>query len=144
MLDMAKVRENIIKHEGWKQFPYRCTADKLSIGVGHNIEDRGLSNAAIEFILNEDIETCLMELQGSLSFWDTLPSEVQAALIDLCFNMGISRLMQFRMTIQHLKDGEWDKAAEELLDSRYAAQLPHRAEANADLIRSAPNLNGIV
>lgn len=136
-MDITKVRQQIIKSEGWERFPYKCPANKLTIGVGHNIEDRGLSDAVIGFILDEDIDICISELRGSLSFWDDLPDPVQEALIDLCFNLGISRLMQFRMTLKHLKDGAWDLAATELLNSRYAAQLPRRAMMNSQLIKSA-------
>lgn len=136
-LDMEKLRARIIEEEGFERFPYRCTANKLSIGVGHNIEDRGLSDAAINFILDEDIDICLSQLEGNLSYWQTLPDCVQEALVDLCFNMGINRLMQFRMTLLYIKEGDWTRAADELMDSRYASQLPNRAKHNADLIRSA-------
>lgn len=136
-MDRERLMQRTMEAEGYRNHMYKCPADKWTIGVGHNIEDRGLSDAAIMFILNEDLDICEDELRGSLSFWDEMPGEVQEALMDLCFNMGIARLLQFRKTLKHLKERKWALAAEELLDSRYAATLPNRAAHNANLIRAA-------
>jgi lysozyme len=62
---------------------------------------------------------------------------VQEALVNLAFNMGMPNLMQFRKTLILLRDGAWDRAADELLDSRYATQVGYRAVEVADMIRSA-------
>jgi lysozyme len=88
-------------------------------------------------MLDEDIELSIEDLRRNLSWFDEMPEPVQEALINLAFNMGIVRLMQFRKTIAFLRDGEWDKAATEMLDSRYATQVGRRADEVADMIRSA-------
>lgn len=136
-MDSKRIERRLIKSEGYRTHLYKCPADKWTVGVGHNIEDRGLSPAAIAFILREDMDICENELRGSLMYWDDLPGVVQEALMDLCFNMGISRLMKFRNMLKHMESGEWNKASDELLRSVYAKQLPKRALENAELIKSA-------
>lgn len=135
-MDMSNLKKTIIRHEGKKKKLYKCTADKWTIGVGHNIEDNGLSEAAIQFIFEEDLSTSIAECQRNIIGWDEMPSPVQEALVNLVFNMGINRLMQFKKTLGYLRNGEFGEAAEELLDSRYARQVPTRAQEVSDMIRS--------
>ena len=134
-MNMERLRLQITKHEGIELMPYRCTSDKLTIGVGRNIEDRGISHETAMQMLDEDIDICINELQQTVSYWDDLPERVQEALINLCFNMGISRLMAFKKTFGFLREGLYEKAADELLESRYANQVGQRAIDVANMIR---------
>ena len=85
----------MIAEEGLKLTLYKCPADKWTIGVGHNLESRGISEDIAMAILDEDIDTCERELKWHFPHWKDYPDEVQEVLIDLCFNMGITKLMQF-------------------------------------------------
>lgn len=136
-MDMERIKTTLIRHEGLELKPYRCTSDKLTIGVGRNLDDRGITHTTAMQMLDEDIELSIEDLRRNLSWFDDMPEPVQEALINLTFNMGIVRLMQFRKTIAFLRDREWDKAATEMLDSRYATQVGRRADEVADMIRSA-------
>lgn len=134
-MNMERLRLQITKHEGIELMPYRCTSDKLTIGVGRNLDDRGISHETAMQMLDEDIDICINELQQTVSYWDDLPERVQEALINLCFNMGISRLMAFKKTFGFLREGMYEKAADELLESRYANQVGQRAIDVANMIR---------
>ena len=112
-MNMQRLRQQLIEHEGVELKPYRCT--------------------------NEDIDICINELQQTLSYWNDLPSRVKEGLINLCFNMGISSLMAFKRTFSYLRSGDFGKAADELLDSRYANQVGQRAVDVADMIRDGAN-----
>ena len=136
-MDMERIKTTLIRHEGLELKPYRCTSDKLTIGVGRNLDDRGITHTTAMQMLDEDIELSIEDLRRNLSWFDEMPEPVQEALINLTLNMGIVRLMQFRKTIAFLRDREWDKAATEMLDSRYATQVGRRADEVADMIRSA-------
>lgn len=138
-MNITRLRQQLIEHEGVEYKPYRCTSDKLTIGVGRNIEDRGISHETAMQMLDEDIDICINELQQTVSYWDELPEIVQEALVNLCFNMGIKRLMAFKKTFGYLREQQYDKAADELLDSRYANQVGKRAEDVADMIREGAN-----
>jgi len=134
-MNIERLRKQITKHEGIEYKLYKCTSDKWTIGVGRNLDDRGISHDTAMQMLDEDIDICINELQQTVSYWDDLPERVQEALVNLCFNMGIKRLMAFKKTFGYLREGMFDKAATELLDSRYASQVGQRAIDVAHMIR---------
>jgi len=134
-MNATRLRNTLIRHEGLKLLPYKCTAGKLTLGVGRNIEDRGISKETAMQMLDEDIEICLNELMERLNYFENLPTEVQETLVNLCFNMGISRLMKFQLMLGAIEAGQYELAAKELLDSRYARQVGKRAEELADILR---------
>lgn len=136
-MNMARLRETITRHEGSRLDMYQDTLGIWTIGVGHNIQEKGISPKVMEIMLEEDLEEAISELKRSVSFFSRMPEQVQEALVNLSFNMGIPRLMQFRKTLAYLRDGEFESAADELLDSRYAEQVGHRALEVADMIRTA-------
>ena len=136
-MNMARLRETITRHEGSRLDMYQDTLGIWTIGVGHNIQEKGISPKVMEIMLQEDLEEAISELKRSVSFFSRMPEQVQEALVNLSFNMGIPRLMQFRNTLAYLRDGEFESAADELLDSRYAEQVGHRALEVADMIRTA-------
>lgn len=134
-MNLTRLRNTLIRHEGLKLLPYKCTAGKLTLGVGRNIEDRGISKETAMQMLDEDIEICLNELMERLDYFENLPTEVQETLVNLCFNMGISRLMKFQLMLGAIQAGQYELAAKELLDSRYARQVGKRSEELADTLR---------
>jgi len=136
-MNTERLRETITRHEGSRLNMYQDTLGIWTIGVGHNIQEKGISPAVMELMLDEDIEEAIVELKRSVSFFSKMPEQVQEALVNLSFNMGIPRLMQFKKTLAYLRDGDFEAAADELLDSRYAEQVGRRADEVADMIRTA-------
>ena len=136
-MDMVAVRNRLMEHEGIELKPYRCTSDKLTIGVGRNIEDRGISMETAMQMLDEDIDIVMDELQKAVPGWEDMPSNFREALVDLAFNMGVPRLMQFKKMLASLAAGDGDNGAVELLDSRYANQVGKRAHNIAALLRAS-------
>lgn len=131
-----KLSKMLTLHEGRKAKLYRCTAGKLTIGVGHNIEDRGLSDAAIDFILQEDIAEAAETLRDRVDGFSDLSEVRQAVLIDMCFNLGWPRLAGFRGLLSALAAGDYGLAAAEMLDSRWARQVGQRAVRLAEMMRT--------
>ena len=142
-MGLDKIRQNLIQEEGLELMPYHCTSNppKLTIGVGRNLDDRGISEETAMQMLDEDIMICLAELRENIHKFDKYPAPVKETLIDLCFNMGISRLLQFKQTLAYLEEGlttgNYTKAAVELLNSNYAKQLPARSRRNHDRLFNA-------
>ena len=136
-MDMVRLRETITSHEGSRLKMYQDSLGIWTIGVGHNIQEKGISPKVMELMLDEDLEEAISELKRSVSFFTKMPQQVQEALVNLSFNMGIPRLMQFKKTLALLREGDFESAADELLDSRYAEQVGQRALEIADMIRTA-------
>jgi lysozyme len=131
-MDIEALKNQLILHEGLKLEPYECTAGKLTIGVGRNIEDIGITEDEARYLLDNDILRVCDELDRNLSWWRDLSDVRQRILVDMVFNLGISRFMQFQDTISAIESGDYDKAAEEMLDSRWAKQVGQRAHRLAN------------
>jgi lysozyme len=116
---------------------YQDSLGIWTIGVGHNIQEKGISDRVMDLMLEEDLQEAIDEVKRNVSFFTEMPEQVQEALVNLSFNMGIPRLMQFKKTLAYIQEGDYKKAANELLDSRYAHQVGYRAVEVAQMIRSA-------
>jgi lysozyme len=133
------VQEYVKKNEGLRLKPYLCTSGKWTIGYGHNLEE-GISEYVAEAILDEDIRTAIEDVLDIFSndkdeFQLILSGNRYIALVDMMFNLGKPRFLTFKRMIQAIKEKNWDKAANELLDSKYATQVKQRAINNSNLLR---------
>ena len=131
----------LMKHEGYRQHPYRCPADKLTIGIGRNLEDKGISRQEAVMLLRNDIREAGADLNalfnGQFQHW---PESVQHALIDMRFQLGPWGFRSFKKMSRALTARDFSLAAHEALDSKYAKQdTPGRAEEIAGMIRSGAN-----
>tara|TARA_R100001086_G_scaffold244804_1_gene174990 strand:+ start:788 stop:1252 length:465 start_codon:yes stop_codon:yes gene_type:complete len=144
MLNLLKLSDQLILHEGMECFPYVDTVGKTTIGVGRNLTDRGLSQAECRYLLANDIDISINELERSFNWFSKLDDTRQAALVDLHFNLGINRLKTFKKTLRLIEecmlgDDLWDKVAEELLDSKWATQVGQRAQTLARMLQLGDN-----
>lgn len=134
---MAEIKTYIKRHEGKKLMAYTCSAGFLTIGYGRNLDANGISEAEADMLLSNDITRAIRELtalfqeQGFASF-----SEMrQIALIDMVFNLGISRFKRFNKMIAAIKAGDWAFAAKEALESKWAMQVGARAVEDAKMLK---------
>ena len=132
---MLHVYELIKEHEGLRLKPYRCTAGKLTIGYGHNLDDNGITEDQAELMLVEDVAAVEKELSHNLPWFADLDIVRQSVLIDMAFNLGWPRLSNFKKSLAYMESGEFDEAAMEMLDSRWANQVGKRALRLADMMR---------
>lgn len=135
---MSDLVRQLRRHEGVRSHAYKCSADMITVGVGRNIDPNGgigLSDDEIDYLLKNDIERCRQEL-STLSWFADLDPVRQDALINLCFNLGFTRLLGFKNAMSAMAVGDYDTAADEFLDSRWAIQVGMRAIEVTDMIRS--------
>ena len=127
-MDIKKIKELIISHEGLKLKPYKCTAGKLTIGVGRNIEDVGISFDEAMFMLDNDIKACIKDMVKLFPGWYQLFENQQTVLIDMRFNLGLSRFRKFKKMIMAINAKDFDLAAKEMMNSLwYRKQVGNRA-----------------
>ena len=139
MIDKS-VEDYIKRNEGLRLKPYKCSAGKLTIGYGRNIEDNGISLAEAEMMLSSDIKSVAEEIRRLIPDFDSLELPQKTALIDMGFNLGITRLSMFKKMLAGVNVRDFKTAAMEMLDSRYANQLPNRSSKNAQLIQISGTL----
>ena len=134
---MSKLSDQLRIHEGVRKHVYLCSAGYETIGVGRNIADSGLglSDDEIDYLLENDINRCRKELE-TYSWFSDLDEVRQDALINMCFNLGLSRLANFKNALTSMAVGAYSDAAEHFLDSRWATQVGNRAQEVAHMIRT--------
>lgn len=129
---MKKFIDLIVRHEGLRLKPYRCTSGKLTIGVGRNLEDTGISEEEAGMMLQNDVLRFVDSLQKF--DWFNECSEIrQMVLVDMAF-MGIGSLLGFKEMIKALEAKDYEKAAEEMLDSKWARQVGKRSAELAKMM----------
>jgi lysozyme len=132
------VRDELIEHEGLRLKPYRDTMGKLSIGVGRNLDDDGITKDEALYLLDNDIYRIgLLLCNASFIDFSKIKNEVrEGVLIDMAFNLGIEGLSKFKDMLEAIKEDDWDKAADAMLDSLWAKQVGQRAICLAERMRT--------
>jgi lysozyme len=131
----SSIKELIIRHEGVKLKPYICTSGKLTIGVGRNLDDNGITESEAMMMLDNDIAEFTKQL-STLSFYGKLDEVRKAAIIDMCFNLGFPRFAKFKKMIAALEVGGYEEASNQALDSIWAVQVGDRAKEISEIIRT--------
>jgi len=134
-LDNQKLIALMKLHEGVRFKPYLDTVGKWTIGVGRNLSDNGLSTATVEQMLAEDIATAKSDLDKHYAGWCDLTENRQMVLVSMAFNLGMPRYTRFAKFWTAVKQDEWDEAAYQMMDSRWAKQVGNRAIELADMMR---------
>jgi lysozyme len=127
-MDIEALKDQLILHEGLKLKPYKCTAGTITIGVGRNIEDIGITEEEARYLLDNDILRVAQELDNALPWWRDLSDVRQRVLLDMAFNIGTPTLLKFKNTLALIESGDFEGASVEMLDSRWAEQVGQRAK----------------
>lgn len=144
--------QRLVVNEGLKLHPYYCPAGHLTIGIGRNLESNPLSDEEKAYIghsvkdgitedeafylCRNDLKKVQADLDRELPWWRDLNYDRQFVMIDLCFNMGIRKLLQFQKTLNSIATGYYIRAGEQLMQSLYAKQVGKRAERNAKCLQT--------
>jgi len=146
--DKSKLIEKLIVHEGLRLQVYKDTLGIDTIGIGRNLEDRGISKEELDkldiptidhiyeygiteadamALAENDVQIVEEELLRAHPCVDRLDSVRQLILVDMAFNMGVPRLCKFKNMWAAVHENKFDVAAKEMLDSRWANQVKSRA-----------------
>ena len=131
-----KLIKQLKRHEGMRLKPYKCTAGKFTIGVGRNLDDVGISEDEAETLLRHDIITATRQLLNAFPWMGTLNVARIAAMINFTFNVGIGTVKKFKQTLDHMQNYNYDEAADEMMDSKWARQVGSRAAEITEQIRT--------
>jgi lysozyme len=121
------LKDELVQDEGLKLKPYRCTAGKLTIGVGRNLDDVGISASEAMLLLEHDINRVIAKLSYHLPWWSSLSENRQRVLANMAFNLGIDGLLKFKNTLSYIQNGKYREAAKAMLESKWAKQVGERA-----------------
>mgnify|MGYP001245844883 CR=1 FL=1 len=134
-MDESRLIEQLIDHEGEKLLPYRDTVGKLTIGVGRNLTDVGISREESRYLLANDIKKVVAQLDAKLPWWDSMTEVRQRVLVDMCFNLGITGLLGFNNALAAMKMRDYEEASYGMANSHWASQVGKRAETLSAMMR---------
>jgi lysozyme len=133
---IASVADLVTLHEGRKNLAYQDSRGIWSVGVGHNLQAKPLSDTAVDQIFQDDLRDAGNEciaIFGAAEF-AALSAPRQAALVDAAFTLGQGGLSKFERMIAAIQIGQWDTAAAEMLSSTWATEAPERVKVDAKML----------
>jgi lysozyme len=128
--------EQLTRDEGLRLTPYRDSVGKLTIGIGRNLTDVGISRDEAEYLLSNDIHRTIVELNQALPSLSLIDEIRRNALYNMAFNLGVKGLLGFTNTLALLQQRKYSEAAEEMLKSKWANQVGVRAQRLAEQIKT--------
>lgn len=126
-MNRERLKKQLIWQESLKLKTYRCTAGKLTIGVGRNLDDNGISEVEAMFLLDNDLNSVEKDLDYSIPWWRKLDDARQEVIANMAFNMGIKVFLGFKQTLAAVQAGQYKDASVLMLDSKWAKQVGNRA-----------------
>jgi len=133
---MELLKDMIRRHEGLKLMPYRDTMGHLTVGYGHKIEGSKITPEIADLLLEMDLYRVSDEfIKLPLSFLKKLNLPRKRVVMNMLFNLGAMRFLGFKKFIRAVEEGNYNKAANEMLDSKWAGQVGQRAIELAEIMR---------
>lgn len=131
-----KLKRMLINDESYRQYPYKDTTNHTTIGIGRNLDERGISLDEALSLLDDDIIYFSTKLDHLLPFFSGLSDNRKVVLINMCFNVGLHGLLCFVCMLDALKDRDFGRAADEILASKAHEQCPERYQRLANIMRT--------
>lgn len=119
--------EQLTRDEALRLHPYKDSVGKLTIGVGRNLDDVGISAEEAQVLLQNDVSSAKSKLTQTLPWTGSLDDARFGVLLNMTFNMGIVGLLGFKNMLVLVQSGDYAGAAQEMLNSRWADQVGSRA-----------------
>lgn len=148
MLELNRLQRMVAGHEGYREKPYRCTGGFWTIGFGRNVEARPLDTAetvyfarhgfnvrSYRWLLVRDIDRVASGLVVRFPVAAKLSGPRFDALVDMAYNLGPKGMAGFRRMWAAIEAGDFDQAADEMLDSLWRRQVGQRAKTLAGIMR---------
>jgi len=126
----------LLRDEGVRLKPYRDSVGKLTIGIGRNLDDVGISLAEARMLLANDLEKVQSQISASLPWVRNLSVARQSVVENMAFNLGVNGLMAFKETLAWMEAGNYSAAADAMLQSVWARQVGIRADRLAAQMRT--------
>jgi len=133
---MTDYKTTIEFEEGRRSHPYRCSENKLTIAIGRNIQERGLSDDEIDYLYQNDEKIAISDAESLVDDFEWLADGRKIALVSMAFQMGKGRVSEFKKMIKAINESNFHEAANQMLDSKWYRQTPDRAERAAAMMRT--------
>ncbi len=139
-MNWQKLKGEIRREEGWRGTAYQDSLGYWTIGYGFLVDARksdALPLAVADVWLDYKLQEKIASLDQHLPWWKKQPEEVQEALVNMCYQLGVNGLLKFKTTLSLLEKGDREGAANSAMKSLWAKQTPERAKRVTDKIRGS-------
>jgi lysozyme len=141
--EIQKCKAQIKRHEGLRLEKYADSLGNATIGYGHLVIEKDMPDRITiedaEELFDRDFLTALKDGKSAVTIdgnWNYLNAPRQAVLVDMAFNLGLAKLLEFKNTLNFIALEKYDKAADAMLASRWAKQVGKRAIELSQQIRT--------
>ena len=145
-MDLEKLREELEIDEGCKYEIYLDHLGYPTFGIGHLVVEHdaeygwevgtSIVTVRVHETFEQDIKTVLSDCNNLYKDFEDLPEEAQRVIANMMFNMGLTRLSNFKNMKLSVDARNWDVAADEMVDSKWYYQVPNRAERLVERMRN--------
>ena len=143
-MDLERLQKQLEVEEGKKNIAYKDSKSIWTVGIGHNIQERPISDLAIKIIFEEDVDTVVKLLNKYLPWWKNLDTVRQNALINLGFNLGVGpsvedsqgKLLEFKNSLKSLECGDYIKSGDGFSNSLWYRQVGVRGKRVVEMIKT--------
>lgn len=146
MYDKELLVKELVRDEAYRQYPYKDSVGKLTVGIGRNLDDVGINEDEARYLLRNDIAEKEAELDEHLPWWRKLDPIRQRVLLNMAFNIGVvkhnGKLLTFKNTLRLISEGRYLEASQHMLDSKWARQVGQRAMRLAIMMRDGDQKGG--
>jgi lysozyme len=122
-----RLRDILVRDEEYRAHPYEDTTGHLTVGIGRNLTDRGISLEEALLMLDNDVQFFSSFLSARLPFFESLDDVRKIVLICMCFNLGTSGILKFPKMLDAIADKRYHDAADEMMDSTWSGQVKERS-----------------
>lgn len=138
-MDRPRVQKQLEADEGRREEVYRDHLGYLTVGIGHLLDTRlggKLRPAEVDFIFSNDLDEAIDDLTRTLPWFSQMNDARQGALVNMRFQLGLTKLLKFSQSLAAIRDERWEDAAHNLTQSAWASQTPTRARRVIEQIRT--------
>ena len=125
--------QKIKEHEGFRGDVYKDSLGFNTVGYGTKMP---ISKMEATTLLRTRLMKKIDELTLKEPSFNTMPDDIREVLCEMSYQMGVNGVLKFRKMWKALKEGNYERAADEMLDSRWAKQTPSRAKELSDVVRN--------
>jgi lysozyme len=141
--DGAKLVDELTRDEGLRCKAYRDSKGYLTIGIGRNLDAKGISPSEARMLCQNDVAEAAAALDAHLPWWTALDPVRARVLVNMTFNMGIATVLTFKATLADVQAGNYVGAANGMLNSLWATQVGARAQRLAKMMATGSAVEGI-
>lgn len=131
-----RLKQQLVRDEGERLKPYKDTVGKMTVGIGRNLDDVGISHNEAMVLLDNDVTRSASALFQAFPWAEHLDDARQGVLLNMAFNIGLDGLRNFKQTLALVEGQKWDDAAKAMLQSKWATQVGKRADRLAEQMRT--------